>query len=88
MLFRSETPAAALAERSNSVVLKVEADIGKNLDITFRGPIYDADIAKAIARGAGKHGYDSITTISVQKSGGINTIVFDPTRVRAIQVTP
>jgi hypothetical protein len=43
-------------------------------------------LAKSIARGAQKHGYDSITTISAQKGGGANTIVFDPNRVRAIGV--
>ncbi|WGO98949.1 hypothetical protein QFX18_02595 [Saccharophagus degradans] len=72
-VYISETPAAALVERPNSVVLNVDANLGKNLDITTRGPIYDADLAKSIARGARKHGYDSVTTISVQKSGGVNT---------------
>jgi hypothetical protein len=85
-VYLSETPGAALVERPNSVVLNVEANFGRNLDITARGPIYDADLAKSIARGAQKHGYDSITTISAQKGGGANTIVFDPNRVRAIGV--
>jgi len=85
-VYVSNSPAAALAERSNSVVLKLEADIGKNLDITGRGPIYDGDMAKAIARGARKQGYNSVTTLSVQKNGGANTVIFDPARVRATQV--
>jgi hypothetical protein len=85
-VYVSDSPAAALAERANSTVLNVEADFGVNLNITTRGPIYDADLAKSIARGARKHGYDSITTQSVQKNGGINTIVFDATKVRATGV--
>ena len=55
-----------------------------NLDITSRGPIHDKAMAKAIARGARKHGFDSLTTQSVQPGGGTNTVVFEPSRARIL----
>lgn len=85
-VYLANTRKAALAERPNSAVLRVEADIGKNLNIIERGPIYDADLAKGIARGARKHGFDSITTKSVRDGGDINTVIFDPSRTRAIGI--
>lgn len=84
-VYVSDTPNAALAERPGGTVIKVEANIGENLDITNRGFI-DPDMGKAIARGARKHGYDSITTVSAQPGRGINTIIFDPNKVRAVEV--
>jgi len=85
-VYLSDTPAAALSERPGGVVLSVDAKLGRNLNIVNRGPIFDSQIAKALSRGARKHGFDSITTVSVQPNGGINTIILDPANVRAIGV--
>lgn len=75
-------------ERGGGVVLQIDATVGRSLNILNRGPIYDAAIAKAIARGARKHGFDSIITRSVQPGGGVNTVIFDPRNVRAVGVSP
>jgi hypothetical protein len=73
-----------LAERAGGVVLDVEARLGKTLDTVGRGVIAP-DVAKGIARGAKKHGYDSIRFKS-DKGPGINTVIFDPKNVRPIGV--
>jgi hypothetical protein len=88
LVIQRDSTAAALAERPGGVVLSVDANLGWNLNIVNRGPIFDAQMGKAISRGAQKHGFDSITTMSVQPNGGINTIVFDPANVRATGVLP
>ena len=44
-------------------------------------------MAKAIARGARKHGFDSIITNSVPPGGGVNTMISDPRNARAIGVS-
>lgn len=38
-------------------------------------------MGQAIARGARKQGYDSVLFNSAQNIGGINTLVFNPSRV-------
>lgn len=82
-VYMADSPEGALAERPGSnAMLTVEADVGKTLDLTARGPIRDSDAAKAIARGARKHGFDSLTVQSVQPGGGTNTVVFEPQRVK------
>lgn len=53
-------------------------------DTVGRGPIAP-DVAKGIARGTKKHGYDSIRFKS-DKGPGINTVIFDPNNVRPIGV--
>jgi RHS repeat-associated protein len=85
--YLSDTPETALAERPGGTIIEAQADIGKNLDITDRG-ILDYDTGHNIARGARKHGYDSITYQSARLEGGINTVVFDPSRVVLIRVLP
>jgi len=87
-VYLSDSPAAALAERPGGVVLNVEAGLGRNLNILNQGPITDAVMGKAIGRGARKHGFDSITTQSVQPNGGVNTIIFNPSNARATGVYP
>ena len=82
----SDSPSGALAERPGGVVLKVEANLGRNLNILDRGPINDAAMAKSIARGASKHGFDSITTKSGKPKGGVNIVILDPKNARAIGV--
>ncbi len=67
-------------------MIGVRVDLGKNLNIVDRGPIKDPVLAKAIGRGARKHGYDSITTPSVQEGGSINTVVLDPKRAQPLGV--
>lgn len=54
-----------------------------SLDVTSRG-IIGGDVysmAHAIARGARKHGYDSITFMSSKNKTGINTVIFNPNNV-------
>ena len=87
-VYLADSPAAALAERPGGVVLKAEADLGNNLNIVDRGPIGDSQMAQSIGRASRKHGFDSITTQSVQPGGGTNTVVFDPSRVKAAGVEP
>lgn len=79
-VYLADSPATALAERPGGTVLQVQADLGKTLNVTDRG-IVDYDMGQAIGRGARKHGYDSITFNSAQNAGGINTLVFNPSRV-------
>lgn len=43
-------------------------------------------MAHAIARGARKHGYDSITYVSAQNPDGINTIIFDTVNIDRVEV--
>ena len=85
-VYLADSPVAALAERPGGVVLGVDAALGRNLDIRYLGPVYDIQVSRAIARGARKHGFDSITTMSVRTGGGVNTVLFDPARARAIGV--
>ena len=85
-VYLGDSPATVLAERSGGTVLRVQADLGKNLNIVNRGVIGGSDytMTQAIARGARKHGYDSISFLSkaAQEQGftGINTMIFDPKR--------
>lgn len=81
-VYLADSPATALAERPGGAILEINADIGKNLDVTNRG-ILDYDMGQAVARGAQKHGFDSITFNSAQIAGGKNIVIFDPTRVTA-----
>lgn len=88
-VYLSDSSETALAERPGGTILKINADIGKNLDFTNRG-IINYDIGQAIARGASKHGYDSIAFLSndAKQQGfkGVNTMIFDPTRVSIQEV--
>ncbi|MEG2051957.1 MAG: hypothetical protein RR012_06610 [Oscillospiraceae bacterium] len=59
-VYLAESPATALAERPGGAIIEVDAMLGKNLNVTSRG-IVDYDMAHSIARGARKHGFDSIT---------------------------
>ncbi len=59
-VYLADSPTTALAERPGGVIIEVEATLGKNLDITTKG-IIDYETAHSIARGARKHGYNSIT---------------------------
>ena len=86
-VYLSDTPRAALAGRPGGVVLTVDAHLGNNLNIVSRGVI-DPKMGKAVGRGARKHGFDSITTISAQPNGGINTIIFDPANLQIIGILP
>ena len=40
----------------------------------------------AIARGARKHGYDSITFMSAKNSTGVNTVIFNPANVKVEEI--
>jgi len=90
-VYLADSPATALAERPGGTILKINADTGKNLNLTNRG-IIDYDMGQAIARGARKHGYNSITFLSnaAKEQGfkGANTMIFDPTRVSIQEVLP
>lgn len=90
-VYLADSPATALAERPGRTILKINADTGKNLNLTNRG-IIDYDMVQAIARGARKHGYNSITFFSnaAKEQGfkGVNTMIFDPTRVSIQEVLP
>ena len=68
---------------SGGTVLRVGADTGNNLNIVSRGVIggEDYSMTHAIARGARKHGFDSITFASSKYVSGINTVIFDPKKV-------
>ena len=83
-VYLADSPTTALAERPGGTVLEVSANRGKNLDITSRGVIGGDDytMTHAIARGARKHGYDSITFMSAKNPGGVNTVIFDPANVK------
>jgi hypothetical protein len=81
-VYLSDTVKGAKIERPGGTVVKIETNLGKNLDITDRGAIVDNKLAKDIARGAKKHGYDSITTKSVRPGGANNTVIFDPKNVK------
>lgn len=82
-VYLSDSPATALAERPGGIILEVDANLGKFLDVTNRG-ILDYDMGHAIARGARKHGYDSIIFNSAQRSGGINTVILDPNNIKKV----
>ena len=82
-VYLADSPATALAERPGGIILEVDADLGKTLDVTNRG-ILDYDMGHAIARGARKHGYDSIIFNSAQRSGGINTVILDPNNIKGV----
>jgi hypothetical protein len=86
-VYLADSPATALAERPGGTVLKIKADLGGNLDVTNRG-IVDYDMGHAIARGARKHGFDSVSFNSAQRAGGVNTVVFDPSKVSIIGEVP
>jgi hypothetical protein len=75
-------------ERPGGMLLSVDINFGKNLDILNRGPITDPTMAMVIARGARKHGFDSITTQSVREGGGINSVIFNPSNVRPREILP
>ena len=61
--------------------MRVQVDLGVNLDVTGVG-VVDYSIGQSIALEARCYGYDSITFASAQRANGINTVVFDPSRVR------
>ena len=65
---------------SGGTVLRVNVDLGRNLNVPNRG-IIDYEMGQAIARGARKHGFNSITFCSAQNPGGVNIVVFDPSRI-------
>jgi len=48
--------------------------------------ILDYRMGQAIARGARKHGFNSITFNSAQNTVGTNTVIFDPLIV--LEVSP
>jgi len=77
-----------LAERPGGTILKVTANSGKNLNLTSRGVIggNDYSMTHAIARGARKHGYDSITFMSAKNQNGINTVIFNPVNINIVEV--
>jgi intein/homing endonuclease len=87
-VYLADSPTTALAERPGGTILKVEAKLGKNLDVTSRGIIGgdDYSMAHAIARGARKHGYDSITFMSSKNKTGINTVIFNPNNVTVKEI--
>ena len=62
--------------------------VGRNLDITSRGVIGGDDytMTHAIARGARKHGYDSITFMSAKNSTGVNTDISNPANVKVEEI--
>lgn len=78
----------ALAERPGGTILKVTANKGKNLDLTDRGVIGGDDytMTHAIARGARKHGYDSITFVSAKNPDGVNTVIFNPNNIESVEI--
>lgn len=67
------------------MVLGVQADLGRNLNVTNRG-IIDPGMGQSIARGAQRHGFDSITFASSKRAGGVNHVVFNPRRAKATRV--
>lgn len=77
-----------MAERPGGTILKVTANSGKNLNLTSRGVIggNDYSMTHAIARGARKHGYDSITFMSAKNQNGINTVIFNPVNINIVEV--
>ncbi len=87
-VYLADSSATALAERPGGTILKVSGNRGKNLDITSRGVIGGDDytMTHAIARGARKHGYDSITFMSAKNSRGVNTVIFNPANVKVEEI--
>lgn len=87
-VYLADSPATALAERPGGTILKVTGQSGNNLNITDRGVIGGEDytMTHAIARGARKHGYDSITFSSAKNPGGVNTVIFDPSKVKVEEI--
>lgn len=87
-VYLADSPATALAERPGGTILKVSGDIGKNLNITNRSIIggNDYTMTHAIARGARKHGFDSITFMSAKNLSGLNTVIFNPANVRVEEI--
>lgn len=86
-VYLADSPATALAERPGGTILKVSGNTGRNLDITSRGVIGDDyTMTHAIARGARKHGYDSITFMSAKNSTGVNTVIFNPANVKVEEI--
>lgn len=79
-VYLADSPVTALAERPRGTVLYVQADLGKTLNVTNRGNV-DYDMGQAIARGARKQGYNLVLFNSAQSVGGINTLVFNPSKV-------
>ena len=87
-VYLADSPATALAERPGGTILKVSGDIEKNLNITNRGIIGENDytMTHAIARGARKHGFDSITFMSAKNPSGLNTVIFNPANVKVEEI--
>lgn len=87
-VYLADSPATALAERPGGTILKVSGDIGKNLNITNRSIIggNDYTMTHAIARGARKHGFDSITFVSAKNLSGLNTVIFNPANVKVEEI--
>ena len=87
-VYLADSPATALAERPGGTILKVSGNTGRNLDITSRGVIGGDDytMTHAIARGARKHGYDSITFMSAKNPNGVNTVIFNPANVKVEEI--
>ncbi|MDD5948367.1 MAG: hypothetical protein PUC39_01350 [Lachnospiraceae bacterium] len=87
-VYLADSPATALAERPGGTILKVSGNTGRNLDITSRGVIGGDDytMTHAIARGARKHGYDSITFMSAKNPTGVNTVIFNPANVKVEEI--
>ena len=87
-VYLADSPTTALAERPGGTILKVNAETGKNLDLRNRGIIGGDDytMTHAIARGARKHGYDSITFVSSKNPSGINTVIFNPNNVSVEEI--
>jgi len=81
----SDSPITAIAERPGRTLLRVRADLGNNMNVTNMG-IVDYRMGQAIARGARRHGFNSITFNSAQNAVGTNTVIFDPSRV--LEVSP
>jgi len=79
-VYLADSPLTALAERPGGRLLSVEVNLGKNLDVTHLG-IVDSVVGQGIARGAREHGFDSVTYLSARLSGGVNTVIFDSSRV-------
>ena len=87
-VYLSDTSDTALAERPGGAILKVNANVGKNLNLTNRGVIGGKNytMTHKIARGARKHGYDSITFRSAEKADGVNTVIFNPKNIEVEEI--
>ena len=91
ILEKTEEEQFEIAKRTvleGGTILKVNAETGKNIDLRNRGIIGGDDytMTHAIARGARKHGYDSITFVSSKNPSGINTVIFNPNNVSVEEI--